>query len=98
MGAAPPQLHVVRTTLNYYLDPSQGGEAVYYPGTAGDKRRKHNPREVDVMDIRGNEEDFSLDKQGFQVVDWPSAEKAFDDDHKIKQVYYPDCENLLRKM
>ena len=43
MTTAPPKPHTVHTTLNYYLPPEKGGLCVYYPGTAMDKRRKHDP-------------------------------------------------------
>lgn len=98
MGSLETPMHTVRTTLNYYLPPSKGGTTVYYPGTASDKRRKHQPREVDVTDIRGREADFSLDVQGFQVVEHESREKTFDNDERIKQDYYPECAAVVKQM
>lgn len=98
MGAAPPNMHTVQTTLNYYLPPSVGGVATYYPGTASDKRRTHQPREVTVTDIRGWESAFDLDKQGFQMVEGATVEKTFDDDARVRGVYYPECIELVKRM
>ena len=90
--------HTVKAVLNHYLPPSKGGQAVYYPGTASDKRREHDPREVVITDIRGREEDFKLDVQGFQMAQQESKEKVFDDDARIREVYYPECEELVKEL
>lgn len=49
-----------------------------------------------MNDIRGEESDYTLDVNAFQVIsDVPSAEKDFNDDEHIKQTYYPEVEKLL---
>jgi hypothetical protein len=60
-------MHVVNTTLNYYLKPGRGGTSSIYPGTAGNYRSKFNVQAVEITDIRGSENSFKLDKQGFEV-------------------------------
>lgn len=60
--------HVVNTTLNYYLSPERGGAKVYQPGAVNNKRRPHDVQKVQVIDIRGQENEFILDKQGFQII------------------------------
>ena len=96
MGASESPVHTVRTTLNYALPLSKGGSAIFYPGTASAKRRPFDAREVEVADIRGRESDFNLDVQGFQVVSRMSREKTFDDDERVKEVYYAECEALIK--
>lgn len=51
----------------------------------------------EVKDVRGFESGYSFEKQGFQWVNWSSAQKTWDDDEEIKEIYYPDCEELLKK-
>ena len=61
-------LHVIPTNLKYWLDLAKGGTKDFYPGTAGAYRRKHEPHQVDITDVRGHEKEFKLDKQGFEFV------------------------------
>ncbi|KAF1950114.1 hypothetical protein CC80DRAFT_427544 [Byssothecium circinans] len=49
-----------------------------------------------VHDVRGQEEKFTLDGNGFQFYKHTSAEKAFIDDEEVKRVYYPETEQLLK--
>ncbi|KAK3110498.1 hypothetical protein LTR53_015154 [Teratosphaeriaceae sp. CCFEE 6253] len=55
----------VQTVLNFHLEPCKGGSDTFYAGTLGANRRKFAPAAAAVTDIRGHEDDFSLDKQGF---------------------------------
>ncbi len=56
------------------------------------------PREVEIHDIRGHEGDYSLDKNGFQVVKHVAKEKEFKDEEKIKTGYYKEIEDLLKEV
>ena len=60
-------------------------------------REKHVPVPSAVEDIRGRENEFTLDKQGFTVVNSETREKTFDDEERIKDIYYEDCEKLLKE-
>ncbi|KAH9910971.1 uncharacterized protein BXZ73DRAFT_57416 [Epithele typhae] len=92
----------VPTTLNYYapigteepyqyaLDPPAGK----LPNNIG-----ADTHPVTVRDARGREDEFGLlDKSGFQLVKWPSVESEFDDEERIKAQYYPEVEELLKKV
>lgn len=50
-----------------------------------------------VNNLRGRESEFSTDNSGFAVYKEPSNEKAFTDDSAIRNGYYQEIENLLRK-
>ena len=52
--------------------------------------------DVTVHDIRGHEDQYSLDKNGFQVYSHVSVEKDFVDEDQIKAQYYPETEQLLK--
>ena len=49
-----------------------------------------------VHDLRGRFGEFELDQNGFQVMKLESAEKGFEDDERIRRVYYPEIEALVR--
>lgn len=87
------------TTLYYFLEVKDGGIIQTYPGTAFEKRRKHVPHEMNIKDLREVKDKFTLDKNGFQLVQHPTAmDKDFLDEQQIKDVYYPECQRLMKKM
>lgn len=52
--------------------------------------------EVEINDIRGQERRFNLNDNAFAAVQGvESKEKDFTDDQHIKQVYYPEVEQLI---
>lgn len=89
----------VQTTINYYKDPGDGTE--HAPSIAG-KRSTFNQPSIDldtiVTDISGSEDQFTLDSHGFQLYDHVSQMKEFDNDDLIKEEYYPEVEELVRKV
>ncbi|KAI0771220.1 hypothetical protein BD413DRAFT_476455 [Trametes elegans] len=91
----------VPTTLNYYAPIGEDLPYQYVeqpPEGTPPTNIGLDPHPVLVHDARGHEEDFSLDKNGFQYVKWPSVEKEFDDDERIKEKYYPEVEEILKKV
>lgn len=89
--------HDVITAFNYYKDPGDGGPPppiiVNQPQTYQQPAETHS---AIVHDIRGTEDQYTLDKNGFQIYKHQSVEKDFVDDEHIKQVYYPETERLLK--
>jgi hypothetical protein len=51
---------------------------------------------VEVTDISGQEEKYTLDSHGFQIVRHESKEKSFLDEDQIKSQYYKETEQLLK--
>lgn len=90
----------VPTTLNYFELVGEGPAREYAtPGPDG-KRRSNvgkDPHPAVVHDVRGREDAFTLDGQGFQFVHWPSAEKEFVDEEAIRTRYYAEVEALLKE-
>jgi hypothetical protein len=87
------------TTLHYL---KRGAEKpVYYriDPPAGEPRWNgiDDPREIQIEDARGREQDFTLDRNGFALVKAPTAVADFYDPEQIKRVYYPEVERLLRE-
>ena len=58
---------------------------------------KQNDHSRPVHNIRGHEADFSTDASGFAVYTSPAREKLFTDDAQVREGYYAEVEELLRK-
>lgn len=91
------EVHDVVTEFHYYIDPEGGGPPI--PAYVG-KPETFSNRTTDlthtVHDVRGTEDQYTLDTAGFQIYNHQSVEKDFLDDEQIKQVYYPEIEKLLK--
>lgn len=86
----------VEAKINYY---PPDGPKVFYPGTAGYQRRNFDTRSVPINDIRGSEDLFTLDKNGFQVVQNNWTEIGLNDNkEKIESIVYPETIDMLKKV
>jgi hypothetical protein len=56
-----------------------------------------DPREIRIEDARGREEQFTLDRNGFQLVQAPSSVADFYSPEEVERVYYPEVERLVRE-
>lgn len=76
--------------VSYTFEPPPG-----VPWTVGDIE----PRRVPIRDARALDAlgEFSLDRSGFARVAWPSVLADFSDDARIRAVYYPESEAILRE-
>lgn len=95
-----PEPHVVHATLNYFLEPEKGGYDEFWFGTVGEKRRPFEYVRVPITDMRGREEDFQLDTHGFQYARASSRLTPEDTNshERIREVYYQECADLMKKM
>src|SRR6266404_1835428 len=53
---------------------------------------------VEIRDGRPARKEFSLDENGFVLVDHPSAVKDFFDPQQLESVYYPEVERLVKEL
>lgn len=91
----PPSLHAA---FNYYLPAADGSPPrPSYVDKPETFYRPTDPRVLPVRDIRGEEQNYTLDTAGFQVVKHTSAERDFLDEDQIKRVYYPEVESILKE-
>lgn len=90
-----PSLHA---EFNYYLAAADGSPP---PPSYVDKPESYyrpaDTRSLPVYDVRGNEDKYTLDTTGFQVIKHVSAERDFRDEEQIKRVYYPEVESVLKE-
>ena len=54
-----------------------------------------DPREIRIEDARGHEAEFTLDRNGFQLVQAPTQVGDFYSPEEVKRTYYPEVERLL---
>jgi len=90
----------VTSTLSFYQPPSDGSAPFNYVESppAGQPQRNYgeNLQPVTISDLRGQESSFTLDTNAFQTIsNVHSEERDFADDDHIKEVYYPEVEQLL---
>lgn len=86
--------------LTFYAPPKDGSKPWNYvekpPEGSPQRNYSEDQHEVNLNDIRGREQDFDINVNGFGVVQGvESEEKDFTDDEHIKKVYYPEVEKVL---
>lgn len=88
------------SSLIFYAPPSDGSKPFNYVESPPEGMPQRNygefRQDITIQDIRGREQDFDMNINGFGVIKGvESKEKEFTDDEKIKENYYPEVENLL---
>ena len=89
-------MQTIQARINYFPD---NGHKLVFPGTAGHQRRPIDPRLVTITDIRGSQDNFQLERNGFQVVKgvWTPI-KLCQTHEDIQATAYPECVELLKKL
>ncbi|KAL1969637.1 hypothetical protein VTN77DRAFT_8190 [Rasamsonia byssochlamydoides] len=92
----------VEAELTFYVPPADGSVPFNYVETPPEGQPQRNYGEVlhkiQIDDIRGHEDEYTLDKDAFQVLKGiPSATtyETFNSDEEIQRVYYSEVERLL---
>src|SRR5437762_13974897 len=89
----------VLAELNFFSPPTSGEKPYNYMYPHEPQRNYTDiTRVVPIHDIRGHESEYALDTNGFQVVKSTTTEKEFKDEDKIKEGYYKEVEELLKKV
>lgn len=93
--------HHVTTKLQYWDDPGDGSKPtpIYIGQGRISNKRPHKSHTFVISDVTGEEEDYTLDSHGFQYcLQQPSSESSFLEDEQIREVYYPECRELVRSV
>lgn len=87
----------MQTVLNYHK-PNEDGSPPHptYVDRPETYNRPFESHPTTVKDVRGRENEYSLDSNGFQFYRHPSVEKDFVNDEQIKDQYYKEVEQLLK--
>jgi hypothetical protein len=93
----------VTATVNYSSLPTDG-EKPYSDLTRNDpatglpaRNWTVQPAQIEIEDLRGKEATASLDVTGFQFGTHTSAVEGFYDEQEIRDVYYPESVELIKR-
>jgi len=94
---------VITTPLNYFTPPLDGTRPwsnINADPTTGKRDRNYELREINtqVENLRGKEDQYTIDKNGFQFFKVPTAVTNFDDDERVQQEYYTEQAELIKKL
>ena len=92
----------VTTTLSFAIPPADGSKPtilVEVDPSTGERQRNFDleQHEVQIENVRGREDAFSLDKNGFAFHYAPAKHKAFRDDSEVEKEYYPEVIEHIKK-
>ncbi|KAI0141787.1 hypothetical protein GGR57DRAFT_486633 [Xylariaceae sp. FL1272] len=88
--------HNVDCDIMYFA--LEGTPAPFHMGKPGTVLGPMQTLRHTVKDIAGEEDKYRLDTYGFEYVKHESKEKTFDDPERIKAEYYPETEELVKKV
>jgi hypothetical protein len=87
----------VSAKLTFFVPPADGSKPAVY---AADRSRNYTDvqHEVVIENVRGKEDQYTLDNAGFQWLNAPARHKSFKTEEEIKNEYYPESIELLKKV
>lgn len=88
----------VDASLNYQAETSERPVSYQYTPPPGvpQTTRESDPRTVAIYDGRPLAREFSLDLQGFTLIEHQSAVTDFYDEQQVRKIYYPEMEQLVK--
>jgi hypothetical protein len=86
--------------LNYIIPTQERPRSFTYEPADGSARTTVTtaPHQLAVQDLREEDHTFTLDGEGFAVVQHNTAVTDFQDEGQIRQVYYAEAERLLKEV
>ena len=84
--------------LNYIVPTHERPRSFAYIPTDGSPRTTvvSEPHRLPIHDLRQEDTGFTLDGEGFALVEQQSTVADFSDEAQIRQVYYPEAVQLLK--
>src|SRR5258708_10268712 len=80
------QVPMAERPRNYTYDPPEGTPR---------SNASYAPHRIVIRDARREASGFSLDREGFALVDQPSAVQDFYDEDELRRVYYKEAERVI---
>ena len=99
----PPNTNIaeasaVTATLNYLVPTAEKpARYLYDRGTQPRWTGINDARAMRIEDARPHAQDYSLDHNGFSLLNQPSTEKSFTDEAAIAGAYYDECAAIVRQ-
>lgn len=89
----------VRSTMNYTVDNGVPPDYYFYEPEPGVVKNPPggDPREVDIHDGWPRVDQFSLDREGFELKSFPAEFTSFDDEAAIKSLFYPQVQDFVKR-
>jgi hypothetical protein len=89
----------LEASLNYIAETSEKPVYYAYEPPAGVARvtGRFAAQSTPIHNARANRDDFSLDKQGFELRPHETSVVDFYDREEVQRVYYPEVERLLKE-
>jgi hypothetical protein len=93
------QLTAIEAPINYLAEMAEKPYSYTYTPPAGTPpaNRRITAVVMPIYDARSIAGNLSLEREGFTLVHYTSAVRDFYDDEKVKAVYYPESERLLKE-
>lgn len=91
----------VEADINYFpAATTTAGDVIetkdWEPRLLGDA--DEHTRKLTIHDVRGIEDRFELDRNGFQFVELPTKARDVTTDEKIQDEYYPEVAEVLQEL
>ncbi|KAF5340245.1 hypothetical protein D9611_007795 [Ephemerocybe angulata] len=93
----------VTATINYAVAPANGRAYFHInadpvTGKRGINYRHEEHNDIEIENVRGKEEQYTLDNAGFQWYKSPAKFTAFENDALVEKEYYAESIELLKKL
>ena len=85
-----------RAMMSYFSGDANGNPIYFDTSRNKTFYQQVSPRAVTVRDMRGTKDQFSLDRQGFELIHHPTAMTDFGDEEQIRTTYYQECVDLIK--
>jgi len=83
---------VIEADLNYYAPQEDPVEKPKFLELPLESKR------VKIQDARASRGDFTLDDQGFQLIDWPTRVRNYRDPEERGRIYVPEVNAMLKEI
>src|SRR4051812_40331560 len=96
-SSTEPHLSSVHVSLNF-ANPDAGFRLLDETDRTKSSERRFDPKTVSIHDGRPIQQDFSIDRNGFSVVQRATACKNFSDAEEVGRAYLPEVVQLIKDL
>jgi hypothetical protein len=98
-GLAVTELNGVVAPVNFIEPMTETPYSYNYEPPAGTQLRntREETHEIKILNARAVGDRLSLDKEGFVLLQRPTAASDLYDEKQIAEIYYPECERLIKE-